>query len=195
MYKTVTKWFLWSVVFRNWPSKFPIPIILNLTGCRKCIIFCGKCLEISQKLHGGDKKHIEVCKKKKNQLKINRWAIFHPYANFNCRVSQNRLVRLDPVLLECITFSTPWIDNVTPLNNFIDHTASYCMQSTYLVWSLNRMIVHLGLNLYQLTDTRFVTTRLPSWANTMCTGLLRPFAMQERCFPSLVYWWMLQSPP
>ena len=43
--------------------------------------FVGKCLKISQKLHGGDRKHI--MSKNKN-LKIDRWPISHPYANLNC---------------------------------------------------------------------------------------------------------------
>ena len=65
--------------------KFPIPIVLDLTGCRKYRIFCGKCLKIRRKLHGGDRKHSNVCKKKKHQnLKNDRWVIFHPYANFSC---------------------------------------------------------------------------------------------------------------
>ena len=36
----------------------------------------------------------EVCEKTKN-LKIDRWIIFHPYANFNCP-SQNRPKQLVP---------------------------------------------------------------------------------------------------
>ena len=62
-----------SVILRNQPLKFPtIPIVLDLKGCRKCRIFVGKCLEISQKLHGGDRTHIKVCKKNNKNLKINR---------------------------------------------------------------------------------------------------------------------------
>ena len=61
-----------------------------------------KCLKISQKLHGGDRKHIKVCKK---NLKINRWVIFHPYANFNCPYLKTGLCDLFPILLECITYT------------------------------------------------------------------------------------------
>ena len=57
------------MIFGNGPLKFPIPIVLymTVTGCRKCL-FGGECLKISEKLHGGDRKHTEVRKKKsKNQ--------------------------------------------------------------------------------------------------------------------------------
>ena len=64
-----TRHFSGSVILRNLPLKFQIPIALDLTGCRKCRIFEGKFLKISQKLHGGDRKHVEVCKQ---NLKIDR---------------------------------------------------------------------------------------------------------------------------
>ena len=34
-----------SVILRNWPIKFPIPMALDMAGCRKCSIFCGKMFE------------------------------------------------------------------------------------------------------------------------------------------------------
>ena len=43
-----------SVILRNWPLMFPIPVVLDLTDCRIVEIVVGKCLKISQKLHGGN---------------------------------------------------------------------------------------------------------------------------------------------
>ena len=48
-----------------------------LTGCRKCRISVGK-LEISQKLHGGDRRRTNVRKKTISKS----MSHFHPYANF-----------------------------------------------------------------------------------------------------------------
>ena len=105
--------------------KFPIPIVLNLKGCRKCKILLWenvwksptKCLKISQKLHGDDRKHIKVCKEKKKKqiknLKSDRWVIFHPYANFNCLYLKMGLCNLFPVLLECITITEVLFMNPT----------------------------------------------------------------------------------
>ena len=81
VYKTITS-FSVNVILRSQPSKFSIPIVLDLKSCQKCRNFCGKMFEISQKLHGGDRKHIRISEKK--NLKVDRWVIFHPYANFNC---------------------------------------------------------------------------------------------------------------
>ena len=62
VYKTGTSSFSGSVILRNWPLKFPIPIILDNDRLQKMQnIFCGK---ISKKLHGGNRKHIKVLKKK-----------------------------------------------------------------------------------------------------------------------------------
>ena len=74
-----------SVISRNWPLKFPVRIVLDLTGCRKCPIFIGKIFKnISQKLLWRDRGHIKVCQKHPKNLKINRWISFHPYVNFIC---------------------------------------------------------------------------------------------------------------
>ena len=58
-----------SVILRNRPLKFPIPIVLDLTGCKNAafFFFVGKCLKIGQKLHRGDRKHKKYVKKKKSQ--------------------------------------------------------------------------------------------------------------------------------
>ena len=45
-------------MLRNRHLKFPMPIVLDVTVCRKCRIFDKKCLQISQKLHGGNRRHI-----------------------------------------------------------------------------------------------------------------------------------------
>ena len=42
-------------------------------------------------------------KKKKKNLIIDGWVIFHPYANFRCPYLKTGLCNLFPVLLECIT--------------------------------------------------------------------------------------------
>ena len=70
LYKTVSG-SSGSVILTYWPLKFPIPIFLDMTGCRKCCFFFffggGECLKLSQKLHGGDKKHIKMYKKQKTE--------------------------------------------------------------------------------------------------------------------------------
>ena len=104
-----------SVSLRNWPLKLPICIVLDVAGSRKCRIFVVKRLKISQKLHGGDRKHNKVCKKKKlkqankqkkqNQKCKNRqMSYFHPYANFSSPYLKIGLCDLFPVLFECITY-------------------------------------------------------------------------------------------
>ena len=57
---------------------------------------------------------------KSKNLKINRWVIFHPYANFNCLYLKIGQCDLFPVLLECITWEEnnkrewkPLIDSYT----------------------------------------------------------------------------------
>ena len=78
------------VIWRNWTLKFLKyhPIVLDLTGCRKCLgenvqFFLWEnvwksvrnCMEVIENVL----RHV-----KKQNLKIDRWVIFHPYANFNC---------------------------------------------------------------------------------------------------------------
>ena len=68
-----------SVILRYQPLKFLIPIVLDITGSRKCrSYFVGKCLKISQKLHGGDSKHIKVCTKTKKTQKLTDELFFTP---------------------------------------------------------------------------------------------------------------------
>ena len=56
-------------------------------------IFVGKRLNISQKLHGGARKDIEVCKKKANTS--NRQMIYSsPLYELQMSISQNRPIRL-----------------------------------------------------------------------------------------------------
>ena len=64
MYKTV-RGFSGSVILRNRPLKFLIPIVLDMTGCRNAEFYKEKCLQISQKIHGGDRNHIKVGTKTK----------------------------------------------------------------------------------------------------------------------------------
>ena len=90
VYKTVSS-FSGSVILRNRPFKFPFPIVLNLTDCRKCIIFCGKMFENRSELHGGDRKHIKVCKTIKISI-----SNFSPLCQLQSSISQNRSVRLVP---------------------------------------------------------------------------------------------------
>ena len=56
--------------------------------------------------------------KQNKNLKIDRWIIFHPYANFNCPYLKLGLSDLFPVLLECITlfcqFHEPGITQLYP---------------------------------------------------------------------------------
>ena len=82
MYKTKSC-FSGNVILRNRPLEFPIPVVLDMTGCRKCRMFGGDMFESSQKLHGGDRKHTKVCKKTKIPKSTDE-LFFHPYANFNC---------------------------------------------------------------------------------------------------------------
>ena len=51
-----------------------------MTGCQKN---CRNCVKISQILHLCDRKYFKVCKTKPKNLKIERWAIFLQYPNFN----------------------------------------------------------------------------------------------------------------
>ena len=89
--KTVSA-FSGSENLRNQPLKFHILIVLDLTGCRKCRIFCGKLFEIINKLHGGDIEHIKVCKKSQNW----QMSCFSPLYQLQLSISQNRPVRLVP---------------------------------------------------------------------------------------------------
>ena len=83
-----------STILRNQPL-FPIPIVLDLTGCRKCQNFGGKHLKISQKLHGGDRKHM-VCKKIPKILKFWQMSYFSLICQLQLSIPQNRLVWLVP---------------------------------------------------------------------------------------------------
>ena len=80
--------FFESVILRNRLLKFSIPVVLDMKGCRKAESFWGKCLKISHKLHEGDKNHIKVCKKNRENLKINRCVIFHPMPTSIVRISK-----------------------------------------------------------------------------------------------------------
>ena len=70
MYKTLSG-FSGSVVFEKSAVKVSYSYSLDSTASfRKCRIFGGKMFEISQKLHGGDGRHIKV--RKQISLKIDR---------------------------------------------------------------------------------------------------------------------------
>ena len=61
----------------------------------------GKCLEISQKLHGGDRRHITVRKKKKKKKKKKKISkstdeSFFTLCEIQFPISQNRSVQLVP---------------------------------------------------------------------------------------------------
>ena len=104
VYKTVSC-FSRSVILRNWTLKLPFPIVLDMTGCRKCIIFCGKMFEISQN-------YIEVMRyiKKKQISKPTDELFFTPVPT----CPYLKIVGLCdflPVLLECITY---WINVMAP---------------------------------------------------------------------------------
>ena len=56
VFKTISD-FCGSVILKNWPFMCPIPIVLDMAGCRMCRFLKEYVLIISQKLHGGDRKH------------------------------------------------------------------------------------------------------------------------------------------
>ena len=64
VYMTVSG-FSGSVILRNQPLKFLIPMSLDLTDCNADFFFI--CLKISEKLHEADRKHINVWKKNKTK--------------------------------------------------------------------------------------------------------------------------------
>ena len=82
--------------------KLPIPVVFDLTGFRKCFFFffffVGKCLTISQKLRGGDRKQIEVCKKQKTKQKSQnrRMSCFSSLCQPTSLISHNWSVWLIP---------------------------------------------------------------------------------------------------
>ena len=81
-------------------SAFPIPGVLDLTGFGKRRIFVEKCLKISHKLHGRNRRHIKVQGKKSRNRQM---SYFSPNANFNCPYLKIGQCDLFTVLLECIT--------------------------------------------------------------------------------------------
>ena len=64
-----------SVILRNRPSKFPIPVVLNWRGCRNAESF--KCLKVNPKLHGGDRRHGKVHENTKISKSTDD-LLFHP---------------------------------------------------------------------------------------------------------------------
>ena len=88
------KWFLWKSDFEKSALKVTYSYSFDLTGCRKCRIFCGKCLKMIQKLHALDRKHIKACKKQKCQNQ--QMSHFSPLYQLQLPVSRNRPVRLVP---------------------------------------------------------------------------------------------------
>ena len=70
MYKTVNS-SSGSVILRNRPLKFPIPIVLDMTGYRNCITFYGKMFENQSEI-GHDRKHKLRYGKKKTQKLTNK---------------------------------------------------------------------------------------------------------------------------
>ena len=119
VYKTVGG-FSGSVILRNLPLKFPS---FGYDRLQMMQNFCGKMFEISQKLHGGDRNHIKVCKKKTKQnknLKIDRWVIFHPICQLQMPISQNRPVWLVPCFVgvnHICRWCTQWNLNILPMHD------------------------------------------------------------------------------
>ena len=63
VYKTISG-FSESAILRNLILKFPVPVVLDMTGCRKCKFFMGNWLKMCQKSHRGDKKKTKQNKKR-----------------------------------------------------------------------------------------------------------------------------------
>ena len=97
-----------SVILRNWPLKFPIPIIMNLTGCRKCRVFLWENVWKSVRNYMVVIENILRFAKTNKQNWQTRFFFFHPYANFNCPYRKIGLFHLFLGLLECITFFLQW---------------------------------------------------------------------------------------
>ena len=89
------KRFLWMWFWEISLLKFPIPIDLDMTGCRKCRILWGNVWKSVRKLYGGGRKHIKACEKKKKISKSTDELFFTP-CQLLLFISQNKLVRLVP---------------------------------------------------------------------------------------------------
>ena len=92
--------FLRKCDFENQSLKFPIPTVLDLTGCSKCRIFFRENVWKSVKNYiGCDRRLIKVKRKSQNRQMI----YFSPLCQILLLISQNRPVQLVLFLLECIT--------------------------------------------------------------------------------------------
>ena len=88
LYKTI-RCFAGCVILRNRPLKFAIPIVLDMTGCKKCTFFVEKCLKsVRNCIH----RKIMVCKKTK--ISNRQISYFSPLCQLQLYISQNRPVRL-----------------------------------------------------------------------------------------------------
>ena len=84
--------------------KFPIPTVLDLTGCRKCRFFF-----LLENVWKSVRNYMEVIEDisryMKNKIsKLTDLVIFRPYAKFNCPLLKISPCDLFPVLLECIKY-------------------------------------------------------------------------------------------
>ena len=91
---------------KNKPLKFPIPIVLDLTACRKCRMFCcGNCLKIGKKLHGRDRKHIKM-------------SYFSPHTNFHSPYLKIGVHNLILALLNASHISSSYFSNLGLLHKW-----------------------------------------------------------------------------
>ena len=99
------KWFHWKCDFEKSVCKVSNSYSLGFDRLQKRQVFWGgKSLKISQKIHGGDRGHTKVRKKNPENLKINKWVIFHLMLTSVTHISKKAYVICSHVLLECITY-------------------------------------------------------------------------------------------
>ena len=103
MYKTGSG-FSGSVILRSWPLKFPITCI-GFVRKQKTEDFVGICLKINQKLHGDNRKHIRVWKKK---IQNQHMSYFFTPCILQLFTSQHRAGDSFLVLFECIRITRHW---------------------------------------------------------------------------------------
>ena len=122
-------------------------------------------LKISQKLHGGDRRHIKVCKKIKITKSTDE-SFFTPMPTLIVHISNRPvLCNLFPVLLECITYckiTVFWILRLNKKKNsvsklphaFIFLCASVCLENGRFIFVFNHFfklflskISHLFINM------------------------------------------------
>ena len=92
VYKTTSS-FSESVILRNQPVKFPIPLVLDLTGCKMHNFLWEKVSKSVKNYMEVIEKHIKVYKKSQNW----QMSYFSPLCQLQISVSCS-------VLLECITY-------------------------------------------------------------------------------------------